>query len=489
MNDLSDASSLLAKLQHSTIPDIQQAYRSGDMTITQVTDIFLKRIEKLNPVLNAVISVNPDAIKVAEEQDTLLRNDADLGPLFGIPLLIKDNIETRELPTTAGSLALADNMTNRDAVVISQLRTAGAIILAKTNLSEWAYFRSNKGLSGWSAMGGQTRNPHDQTRSPGGSSSGSGAGIAAGLAVAALGTETLGSVINPASANGVVGVKPTVGLVSQQGLVPISHTQDTAGPLTRCVLDAAILLGVMANADQSTDYGRLLKDASLVGKRFGVTSIPTGSNDEVHALFDELCSKMTQAGAEVVEDVGIELYDGVMGDFFSTSLYEFKHNINQYLAGLPNDLNTLTLASLIAFNEEHAEEEMPHFKQEIFELAEAKGPLSETEYQEAVTRKEKGTRHCIDQALQLHKLDAIIAPTQDPAWLINQEHNDKQAGEQILTGLAAIAGYPHITLPMGKVQGLPVGFSLVGRGFKEAELLQLAHAVQLLVRYDPIIEL
>jgi amidase len=478
------ASVVAEKIRDYSIPDFHLAYQSGELKVADVTRFFLRRIEELNPSLHAVISVNPDAQKVAEQQDAKMKDGDPLGPLFGIPVLIKDNIETIELPTTAGSLALGNNWTGRDAEVVSLLRSAGAIILGKTNLSEWAYFRSDAASSGWSAVGGQARNPHNTDMSPGGSSSGSGIAVAAMLCVAAIGTETLGSIVSPASANGAVGLKPNIGLVSQQGIVPISHTLDTAGPITRNVIDAAILLQTMATEKQTMDFGKYLDSGALQGKRLGLMPFSTGFDEAVDAVFDAAKTRLIKAGARIIENLNFSIYDGIQKDFLEFSLYEFKHGLNSYLGSLPNNLNSMTLSSLIEFNEMHSEDEMPYFKQETFLKAEAKGPLSEVEYVNALARVGPGAREgCIDKMMQEHGLDALIGPTMGPAWPIDLVNGDPPDGGGVLTGLAALSGYPHVTVPMGKINGLPLGLSFLGHGNADAELLGLAYAFEQVTEY------
>ena len=483
------ASVLAEKIRDNSILDLQQSYRSGELKVAEVTRLFLNRIEELNPSLHAVISVNPDALRVAAQQDTRIKNGDSMGPLFGIAILVKDNIETIELPTTAGSLALSNNHTKRDAAVVGRLRAADAIILGKTNLSEWAYFRSDKASSGWSAIGGQARNPHNLEMSPAGSSSGSAIAVAAMLAVAAVGTETLGSIVSPASANGTTGVKPTAGLLDQQGIVPISHTLDTAGPITRNVIDAAILLEAMASDDGSRKFSGHIDSGALQGTRLGLLPYSTGFDEGADAVFEKAKSKLIEAGAEIVGKLNFSVYSGIQKDFLEFSLYEFKHGLNNYLGSLPSDLNTMTLASLIEFNKAHADEEMQYFNQEIFLKAEAKGSMAEDEYTEAVSRAGPGARGCIDNMMVEHELDAIIAPTMGPAWPIDLVKGDKTGRGDILTGIAALSGYPHVTIPMGKTNGLPLGLSFLGAGNSEAKLLGLAYAFEQVADYVGLADL
>jgi amidase len=481
------------RITDASILELQAAMDRGELSAQALTRHFLERIAARNPELHAVIAVNPDALAAARALDAERQKGEPRGPLHGIPILIKDNIETRELPTTAGSLALAENRTGRDAFVVARLRAAGAIVLGKANLSEWANFRSERSSSGWSAVGGQGRNPHDTTRSPCGSSSGSGIAVAAGLAVAALGTETDGSVVCPASANGVVGIKPSVGLVSRTGIVPISHTQDTAGPMARSVVDAAILLAAMAGSDPddaatlhtrgdlARDYFGALETGGLEGRRIGVLRSADARHEAVTALLDRAIGAMSAAGATLIDGLELRPYDGFWDDSYEVLLYEFKHDLDAYLAGLPNALNTLTLERLIRFNEEHAEAEMAYFRQEIFVKSQAKGPLTEEGYTGALARIRRATREeGIDALLVEHRLDALIAPTLDPAWTI-----DLVNGDHFVDGFStypAVSGYPHVTLPMGEVHGLPVGLSFTASAFSERELIDMASAFERLMR-------
>lgn len=481
------------RIAGASILELQAAMDRGELSAQALTRHFLERIAARNPELNAVIAVNPDAMAAARSLDAERQKSGARGLLHGIPILIKDNIETRELPTTAGSLALAENHTGRDAFVVARLRAAGAIVLGKANLSEWANFRSERSSSGWSAVGGQGRNPHDTTRSPCGSSSGSGIAVAAGLAVAALGTETDGSVVCPASANGVVGIKPSIGLVSRTGIVPISHTQDTAGPMARSAIDAAILLAAMAGSDPddaATQHGRgdvardhfgALETGGLEGERIGVLRSAEARHEAVTALLDRAIGTLRAAGATLVDGLELQPYDDFWDDSYEVLLYEFKSDLDAYLAGLPNALNTLTLERLIRFNEQNAEAEMAYFRQEIFEKAQTKGPLTEENYTRALARIRRATREeGIDRLLAEHRLDALITPTLDPAWTI-----DLVNGDHFVEGFStypAVSGYPHVTLPMGHVHGLPVGLSFTASAFSERELIGMAAAFERLMR-------
>jgi len=460
-----------------SIKQLHQAYSDQTQTVSSVTKFYLEQIESLNPSLNAVIAVNPDALDVAADQDIMLAEGKNRGSLFGIPVLVKDNIETRELPTTAGSLALSKNVTNRDADLVMRLRHAGAIILGKTNLSEWANFRSERSSSGWSAVGGQTRNPHDLARSPCGSSSGSAVSIAANLSVVAIGTETDGSVICPASLTGIVGLKPSIGLISQTGIVPIAHTQDTAGPMTRTVTDAAILLNVMTT-ESKTDFAAELTDDSLKNKRIGVLRSATGFHERVDEIFETAINTLRSSGAIIVEDIIIKKPRGFRRDSYNVLLYEFKHNINQYLSGLPNELAEADLQTLIDFNQMNKEVEMPYFMQETFIKAQGKGQLTDEAYTEALMRIRKATRQDgLDKILETNRLDALIAPSGGPAFTIDLINGDHFGGGGE-TSYPAISGYPHLTLPMGEISGLPVGLSFIGGNNSDHALLKMGYAFE-----------
>jgi len=471
---------------YSDVATLGQALRDGELTSAVLIERQLARIQALNPRLRAVIAVDP----TARQQARLLDREAAAGdwrgPLHGIPVLLKDNIETRAQPTTAGSLALAENATGRDAPLVARLRAAGAVILGKANLSEWANFRSERSSSGWSGVGGQTRNPYDPARSPCGSSSGSGAAVAAGMTVLAVGTETNGSVVCPSSANGIVGIKPTVGLVSRTHIVPISHSQDTAGPMARSVHGAVALLAAMAGADPADpattnrpDWtpDTLLahvKTDGLAGKRIGVLRSSAGFHGEVDGLLEQAIADMRAAGAEIVDELEWQSPEGFSQAAYDVLLYEFKHDLNAYLASLPDaGLGALTLADLIEFNREHADAEMPWFGQEQFERAQAKGPLDDKAYLDALALAQKATRaDGIDKLLAEHDLDALIAPTGSAAWTIDLVNGDHFIGGS--SSLAAISGYPNITVTMGRVHGLPVGLSMFGAKFSEPVLIEIA---------------
>ena len=392
----------------------------------------------------------------------------DEGPLRGVPILVKDNIETLDLPTTAGSLFLRDNTTGRDAVAVARLRGAGALIAGKTNLSEWANFRSERSSSGWSAVGGQTRNAFDITRSPCGSSSGSAVVVALGMVPAALGTETNGSVTCPASINGIVGFKPSVGLISQQGVVPISASQDTIGPMTRTVSDAALLTRLMAEQPMPQTF----TPAQAGGLKLGVIEPAAAMHPEAVALLEQALADLEQAGVEIVRELGLKAYDGFSTDSYDLLLYEFRHGLNSYLSRLPDDhLNTLTLADLIQFNEDHADRELVVFDQGIREKAREKSGLDDPRYQAAKARVQATSRAAIDAALQDHGLDALVAITTAPAWKIDPVLGDHYTGG--FSTYPAVAGYPHLTVPMGAVRGLPVGLSFTASAQQDWRILEI----------------
>ncbi len=479
-----------------SVAELQALMASGAATSESITRAYLERIERLDGLLNAVIATNPDALQQARALDEERARGELRGPLHGIPVLLKDNIESRDpMATTAGSLALAGNITGRDAFFVARLRDAGAVILGKTNLSEWANFRSERSSSGWSGVGGQTNNPYDPTRNPCGSSSGSGAAAAASLAAVTVGTETNGSIVCPATANGVVGIKPTVGLVSRTGVVPISHSQDTAGPMARSVDDAVVLLSAMIGRDEADDatgiadaaadwvLGAHLRGDGLQGKRIGVVRSVAGFHSEVDALLERAIADLRKAGATVVDELAFASTEGLGQAAYDVLLYEFKHDLNAYLAGLPNreELPATTLEALIAFNEAHAEQEMPFFDQEIFVQSQAKGPLSEESYLEALELVQRTSRNGIDELLAKHELDALIAPTGGPAWKTDLVNGDHFIGSS--SSYPARAGYPNITVPMGSVHGLPVGLSFFASALAEPTLIEIAFAYEQATRH------
>ena len=487
---------LFAKMvEQSNIPQLTQKMANQELTAVQLTQFFINQIKAKNEELKAVIVVNPKALEIAAELDKKRKAGQILGPLHGIPILLKDNIETKEMATTAGSLALKNNHTGRDAPLTANLKKSGAIILGKTNLSEWANFRSERSSSGWSGVGGQTRNPHDLSRSPCGSSSGSGAAIAANLAVAAIGTETDGSITCPSSANGIVGIKPTVGLVSRSGIVPISHTQDTAGPMTKNVIDAAILLSAIQGKDPSDpatqkntfdftkSYLPALNQNHLKGKRIGIIYSNANQHEGVSTVFNNAKKLLKNQGAILIDNLKMEPYETFRQDSYEVLLYEFKHNLNRYFAELPNQLNQLNLEKLIKYNQQNFDSEMLFFQQEIFEKAQTKGSLNEKDYQSALSKIHKATKKDgLDKLFKTHQLDLLVAVTLAPAWSIDRINGDHYLGGY--SSFSAISGYPHVTVPMGKVHHMPVGLSLIGLALSEDQLIAMAHTFEKNAAYD-----
>jgi amidase len=465
---------------------------SGRVTSEQLVRAYLDRIAKIDragPELHAVLALNPHALDDARALDEERRAKGPRGPLHGIPILVKDNIETADpVATTAGSLALADNITGRDAPVIARLRAAGVIVLGKANLSEWANIRSSHSISGWSGIGGLVKNPHVLDRSACGSSSGSGSAVAASLAAAALGSETDGSLVCPGSLNGVVALKPTVGLVSRTHIVPISHSQDTAGPMTRNVMDAALLLTAMAGSDpddpatveadtHKTDYAAALASATLRGKRLGyIAPAPDAVPSDTDRLFLKALDVLRAQGAEVVAIKDLAPPPSDIGDAELTLLeYELKHDMNAYLASLPAGGKMKTLADLIAFNTA-TPREMVLFGQDLFEAAQAKGDLTDPAYLKAAKTLRDFSRGRLDTLLSTNKLDALIRATDEPSFRLDVIKGDNDSSSASF--LPATAGYPHLTVPMGQVRGLPVGLSFMGPAWSEATLLQLGYAYE-----------
>ena len=478
------------ELDELTIADLQSGMASGKWTAHTLTEKYLARIDEIDkqgPALASVIQVNPDALAVAEELDSERAQQHLRGPLHGIPVLIKDNIDTADrMQTTAGSLSLLGSKPARDSFVAQKLREAGAVILGKTNLSEWANIRSSHSSSGWSGRGGQTKNPYALDRNPCGSSSGSGAAAAASLCAAAVGTETDGSVVCPSSANGLVGIKPTLGLISRAGIIPIAHSQDTAGPMARTVRDAAILLTALAGSDprdsataasqgKATDYTKFLDPNGLRGARIGVARKYFGFNDAVDALMNNVIEEMKKQGAEIVDPADLPSHGKFNESEFNVLLYELKADLNAYLAGRPGA--PATLKDLIDFNDRNRDKEMPYFGQDIFLKAEAKGPLTDKEYKDALETNHRLSRtEGIDAVMDQSRLDAIMAPTAGPAWLIDLVDGDNAGGGS--SNAAAVAGYPDITVPAGFIFGLPVGVSFFGRAWSEPTLLRIAYGFE-----------
>ena len=483
------------ELDEVMIADLQAGMASGKYTASSITQKYLDRIDEIDkhgPALASVIELNPDALAIADGLDKERAQKHVRGPMHGIPALIKDNIDTADrMQTTAGSLALLGSKPVRDSFVAQRLRDAGAVILGKTNLSEWANIRSSHSSSGWSGRGGQTKNPYALDRNPCGSSSGSGASTAANLCAVAVGTETDGSVVCPASANGLVGIKPTVGLVSRAGIIPISHSQDTAGPMARTVRDAAILLGVMAGVDTrdsvtaasagkgAADYTKFLDPNGLKGARIGVARKYFGFSDPVDALMNELVAEIKGAGAEVVDPADLPSHGKFGESEFMVLLYELKADLNAYLAARPGAPGSLK--EIIDFNNQNKSKEMPYFDQDIFIKAEAKGPLTSKEYTDALEKDLKLSRtEGIDAVMDQFKLDAIMAPTAGPAWFTDWINGDCSNGGS--SNAAAVAGYPDITVPAGFIFGLPVGVSFFGRAWSEGTLLKIAYGFEQLTK-------
>jgi len=480
-------------LDEATISNLGEAMGSGRLTARAIAEKYLARIEAIDrggPALRSVIELNPEALEIADALDRERKEKGPRGPLHGIPILIKDNIDTADrMSTTAGSLALVGARPPRDAFLVSRLREAGAVILGKTNLSEWANIRSSHSTSGWSGRGGLTRNPYALDRNTSGSSSGSGAAVAANFCAAAVGTETDGSIVSPSSTCGIVGLKPTVGLVSRSGVIPISHSQDTAGPMTRTVRDAAILLGALAVVDGEDpateagrgrslpDYTRELDGAGLAGARIGVVRKSFGFLPAVDRLMEEALGVLKREGATLVDPADIEPAERLGDAELTVLLYELKADLNAYLARLGPAAPVRSLEDVIAFNERNASTEMAYFGQDLFEKAEAKGPLDSKEYVDALEKARRLMRaEGIDRVMDKHGLDALVAPTGSPAWVTDLVNGDHYLGGSSTP--AAVAGYPSITVPAGLVSGLPVGISFFGRPWSESRLLRLAYAFE-----------
>ncbi len=474
-------------LKEATVNELQQKMVSGELTSQDICRKYLNRINKVEPFLNSVIELNPDAMLIAARLDEERSNGKVRGPLHGIPVMIKDNIDSGDrMKTTAGSLALDDNVAANDAFIVAKLREAGAVLLGKTNLSEWANFRARGSSSGWSGRGGQTRNPYYLDRNPCGSSSGSGAAVSANLCTIAIGTETNGSIVCPSGINGVVGIKPTVGLWSRQGIIPIARSQDTAGPMARSVTDAAVLLGALAAFDPNdadpyldkgkiyTDYSPFLQD-NLEGMRLGVMSELRGFHRDVMPLFNQAKEVFKSKGVEIIEEITFEHRGKWGGPSWDVLLFEFKAGLNSYLA--EHNTSVRTLEEVIEFNKQHADKEMPWFGQEVFEMAQEKGDLTSPEYLQARhDMRLYAGKEGIDAVMEKHRLDALIAPTNGPAWTIDWVNGDNSGGGS--ASPAAISGYPGITLPMGFIHGLPIGISIFGRAWSEPVLLKIAYAFE-----------
>jgi amidase len=481
-------------MEEWTIRELREQMETGAATARSIAESYLARIEQIDkhgPAINSVIEVNPDALAIADALDEERRAGTIRGPLHGIPILIKDNIDTHDrMQTTAGSLALEGPIAPRDAFIVWRLRAAGALILGKTNLSEWANFRGHRSVSGWSSRGGLTRNPYALDRSACGSSSGSGAAVAANLCAAAVGTETDGSIICPSQTNGIVGIKPTLGLVSRSGIIPIAHSQDTAGPMARTVADAAALLGALTGVDDHdaathashphahADYTQFLDPDGLRGARIGVARAMAGKNRRIVGMFERCLDVMQQLGATIIDSVDVPHFDKFDKTEDTVLHYEFKADLNAYLAARSH-ARMRTLEDIIAFNEENRARVMPYFGQEDMIEAQAKGPLTSEEYRAALAQNHYLTRSGgIDAALHAHQLDALVTPSGGPAWLIDLVNGDSINWGTHSTSLAAVAGYPHITVPAGYIFGLPVGLSFIAGAWQEPALIRLAYAFE-----------
>ncbi len=482
------------ELEEATLDDLQKWMASGRMTSRSITQLYLNRIAALDrkgPSLHHVIEVNPDALAIAASLDKERKAGRVRGPLHGIPILLKDNVDTADrMTTTAGSLALAGSIPLQDSTVAAKLRAAGAVLLGKTNLSEWANFRSSHSSSGWSGRGGQAKNPYVLDRNPCGSSSGSGGAVSANLCAVAIGTETDGSIVCPSSANGIVGIKPTLGLVSRAGVIPIAHSQDTAGPMARTVRDAAILLNAIAGVDgrdaatsalsarQPVDYTRSLDANGLRGARIGVARTKFfGYSVVTDKVINDAIDVMKQRGAVIVDPANIETAGKFDDSEFDVLLYEFKADLNNYLASLGPKAPVKSLQDIIAFNEAHKDQEMPWFGQEIMIQAQAKGPLTEQKYIDELAQDLKMSRtDGIDATMTKYNLDAIVAPTGGPAWVTDLINGDHFSGASSTP--AAVAGYPNINVPAGFSHELPIGISFFGRAWSEPTLIRIAYSFE-----------
>jgi amidase len=481
------------ELEELTIAELQSGMASGKYKAHSITRSYLDRIEQMDkqgPAINSVIELNPDALAIADTLDNERKAGRLRGPLHGVPVFIKDNIDTHDrMTTTAGSLALGGSIPLQDSFVAKKLRDAGAVIIGKTNLSEWANFRSSHSSSGWSGRGGQTKNPYVLDRNPCGSSSGTGAAVAANLAAIGVGTETDGSVVCPSNANSLVGIKPTLGLISRAGIVPIAHSQDTAGPMCRTVTDAAVLLGALIGVDprddatkasagkSPADYTKALDANGLKGARIGVHRKGFGFNDAVDKLMNNCIDIIKRRGATVIDPADIPTAGKFDDSELEVLLYEFKNDLNEYLRSLGPRAPVKSLKEIIDFNEQYRDREMPWFGQDIMTKAQAKGPLTEKAYRDALAKNHQMSRkEGIDFIMDKHKLDALIAPTGGPAWTTDWVNGDHFTGGYSTS--SAVAGYPHITVPAGYVFGLPVGLSFFGRAWSEATLIKFAYAFE-----------
>jgi len=481
-------------LEEATLADLQAGMSSGRMTSRSITQQYIARIEDLDrkgPTLRHVLEINPDALSIADGLDQERKSGRVRGPLHGIPILLKDNIDTADrMTTTAGSFALEGSAPLQDAFIAAKLRSAGVVLLGKANLSEWANFRSTHSSSGWSGRGGQAKNPYVLDRNPCGSSSGSGGAVSANLCAAAIGTETDGSIVCPSSANGIVGIKPTLGLVSRTGIIPIAHSQDTAGPMARTVRDAVTILNALAGIDPRdsatmagrsrprVDYTRSLDPNGLRGARIGVARTKFfGYSEAADKIVNDAIDAMKAQGAVIVDPANIETAGKFDDSEFDVLLYEFKADLNSYLAGLGPKVQVRTLQDIIDFNDRHEEQEMPWFGQEIFLMAQKKGPLSDKKYRDALARNLRMSRtQGIDATMSKHKLDAIVAPTGSPPWATDLVNGDHYTGASSTP--PAVAGYPNINVPAGYAHNLPVGISFFGRAYSEPTLIRFAYAYE-----------
>lgn len=479
------------ELSEATVSQLQQDMETGKYSSRIICELYLARISELDQKdggLNSVIELNPDALQIADQMDQERSDGQVRSPLHGIPVMIKDNIDTGDrMQTTAGSLALLGSTASNDAFIVKKLREAGAVLLGKTNLSEWANFRSFRSSSGWSGRGRQTRNAFALDRNPCGSSSGSGAAVSGNMCTLAIGTETNGSIVCPSSANGIVGIKPTVGLWSRDGIIPISETQDTAGPMARTVRDAAILLGTCVGVDNAdprtsesdgryhTDYTQFLDAEALRGKRIGILENTLGYHEQVDEILEQSFSQLEAEGATLIKDVSVAEEGAYGSSGFDLLLYEFKAGLNEYLMSRP-DAKIKSLEELISFNKANAAEELPYFQQEILERAQEMGPLSSKGYEEAKAKVLDVSREGIRKAMETHKLDAIMGITGGPAWpidLLNGDHYGTGSSTP-----AARAGFPNITVPAGYVHGMPVGVSFFAQAYEEPKLIGIAYAFE-----------
>ena len=477
-------------LDEETISSLGKKLDSGKYSSEQLVELYLRRIENIDKnglKLNAIIEINPDAVSIAKQMDNERKARKNRGPLHGIPIVIKDNIDTGDkMQTTAGSLAMAENIASSDAFIVKKLREAGAIIIGKTNLSEWANFRSTQSSSGWSSRGGQTKNPYFLDHNPCGSSAGSGVAVSANLCVVAVGTETDGSIVCPASVSGLVGIKPTVGLISRSGIIPISKTQDTAGPMARTVEDAAILLGVLSGIDNKDlitkeskgknfiDYTQFLDLNALKGKRIGIEKKPQGNNHFINTLLDNAVNLLKQKGATIIEIDYMDQINALGEAEFEVMQYEFKDGLNHYLSTA--NAKVKSLKEVIDFNLANEDIAMPFFKQEILETSNLKSGLNDKKYIDALNKSHNGSKKILDSVFLENKLDAICGITMGPACSIDMIYGDRWGYS--LTTPAAVSGYPHITVPGGKVYDLPVGLSFFGNSYSEPKLIAMAYAYE-----------